>query len=254
MENEMLPKNGEELEKKESIQQDEILEVQETEQQQEGFEDDPAQLTRGKWCTIAGYAFIALGVLDFCLGTFSGIDLTGFRFSPIIFGGIGSSFIKFKDKFNNNREFFGTLALAVFATACVLAFSKYIGDARAKAFVGQWEESEDDGVTRILDLKEDKSFVLTLTDFKDSIQIQGQYKIVDVEGNKKALVWTFGLSTLRGPSSIDIFKEHNERVEQVEKEGQLYGLIDVRVEGDLLKYDGGALKKRNVEGAELPNK
>mgnify|MGYP002857230921 CR=1 FL=1 len=45
--------------------------------------------TREKICRYLGWAFYALAVLDFALGNFGNIDITGFKYSPVIFGAIG---------------------------------------------------------------------------------------------------------------------------------------------------------------------
>ena len=45
--------------------------------------------TREKVCRYIGFGFYALAVLDFALGTFGVVDITGFKYSPILFTAIG---------------------------------------------------------------------------------------------------------------------------------------------------------------------
>lgn len=45
--------------------------------------------TREKVCRYIGWAFYILAVLDFALGTFGNVDVTGFKYSPVIFIAIG---------------------------------------------------------------------------------------------------------------------------------------------------------------------
>ena len=45
--------------------------------------------TREKVCRYIGWAFYALAVLDFALGTSGTVDITGFKYSPVIFAAIG---------------------------------------------------------------------------------------------------------------------------------------------------------------------
>ena len=41
---------------------------------------------------IIGYAFYLIGILDWVLGNFGVIDITGVWWSPLVFGGIGAIF------------------------------------------------------------------------------------------------------------------------------------------------------------------
>jgi hypothetical protein len=45
--------------------------------------------TREKVCRYIGWAFYALAVLDLILANLDIMDITGFRYSPVIFAGIG---------------------------------------------------------------------------------------------------------------------------------------------------------------------
>ena len=45
--------------------------------------------TREKICRYIGWGFYVLASLDFALGNFGNIDITGFKYSPVLFGAIG---------------------------------------------------------------------------------------------------------------------------------------------------------------------
>ena len=92
-----------------------------------------------------------------------------------------------------------------------------------------------------------KTFVLIIVDDDGSVRIQGDYKIAEGEGNKKCLVMTYDINTLTEPELKDFFEDYNEKVKKAEEEGELYGLIGVRVEGNTLFYDNGSMKKMSIE-------
>ena len=57
---------------------------------------------------IAGYLFIALGILDFLL-SWIGVDITGFSQSPVIFGAIGGILLYLETHKGKVAEFEGSL-------------------------------------------------------------------------------------------------------------------------------------------------
>ena len=57
---------------------------------------------------IAGYLFIALGILDFLL-SWIGVDITGFSQSPVIFGAIGGILLYLEIQKGKVAEFEGSL-------------------------------------------------------------------------------------------------------------------------------------------------
>ena len=82
-------------------------------------------------------------------------------------------------------------------------------------------------------------------------EIQGNYKLVDVEGNKKCMVLTYDINTLTEPELKDFFTSQNEEVKKAEKENKSYGIIGVRVEGNTLLFDGGSLKRVQTGSSEI---
>ena len=58
--------------------------------------------TREKVCRYIGWAFYALAVLDFALGTFGNVDVTGFKYSPVIFAVIGYLISRFGGNVSEN--------------------------------------------------------------------------------------------------------------------------------------------------------
>ena len=53
-------------------------------------EEETVELsTRERICRYIGWAFYALAILDFALGQFGNVDITGFKYSPVLFAAIG---------------------------------------------------------------------------------------------------------------------------------------------------------------------
>lgn len=53
-------------------------------------EEETVELsTRERICRYIGWAFYALAILDFALGRFGNVDITGFKYSPVLFAAIG---------------------------------------------------------------------------------------------------------------------------------------------------------------------
>ena len=245
MENEVNTNSNLELEEQKTT-----LPQSEVEEQTVGQEaveiENAEQPASAKWCVYIGYALIALGLLDFCLGNFSGIDLVfTFKYTPVIFGAVGALLIKNHDTFGY-REILGIVGLLVILVMGTAFFKSAMQKAETQTFVGQWED-QIEGVTRIFDLKEDNTFVLKIIADDGSAQIQGEYKIAEGEGNKKCIVMTYDINTLTEPELKDFFEEYNEKVKKAEKKREIYGIVGVRVEGDsLLVYDNGSMKKSST--------
>lgn len=55
----------------------------------EQSEETEVLSTREKICRYIGWGFYGLAALDFALGTIGNVDITGFKYSPVIFGVIG---------------------------------------------------------------------------------------------------------------------------------------------------------------------
>lgn len=60
--------------------------------------------TREKVCRYLGWAFYALAVLDFALGNFGNIDITGFKYSPVLFAAIGYLISRYGGNVSNDDD------------------------------------------------------------------------------------------------------------------------------------------------------
>lgn len=60
--------------------------------------------TREKVCRYSGWAFYALAVLDFALGNFGNIDITGFKYSPVLFAAIGYLISRYGGNVSNDDD------------------------------------------------------------------------------------------------------------------------------------------------------
>ena len=60
--------------------------------------------TREKICRYLGWAFYALAVLDFALGNFGNIDITGFKYSPVLFVAIGYLISRYGGNVSNDDD------------------------------------------------------------------------------------------------------------------------------------------------------
>ena len=59
---------------------------------------------REKICRYLGWAFYALAVLDFALGNFGNIDITGFKYSPVLFVAIGYLISRYGGNVSNDDD------------------------------------------------------------------------------------------------------------------------------------------------------
>lgn len=253
MENQtMLDSNLESQNEKNDLPQNENEVVEQTEGQQTVEVEEPEQQpASAKWCVYIGYTLVALGLLDFCLGNFGGTDLVfTFKYTPVIFGAAGAFLIKNSNTFGY-RELFAIVGLIFILVIGTVFVKTAMQKADIQPFVGQWEEAIDDEVTRQYTLKEDKTFILKIIADDGSAEIQGNYELVDVEGNKKCMVLTYDINTLTEPELKDFFTSENEEVKKAEKENKSYGIIGVRVEGNTLLYDGGSLKRVQTGSSEI---
>lgn len=232
------------LERDETIQQSENNEKIDQVNLQTDYEDESKKAIRSKLYMLAGYGIIALGVLDYCLGTFWGVDITGFRFSPMVYGILGGAIVRFSDS-KSYSILFAMLGLAAIGTAFMIGLSRMDDNIKISQVVGQWEERLDSNVVVIWDLKEDKSFVQTFNDTEDSVSfsIKGKYNLSVTENGTLAFVTTYDLNTLSDSDAYDFCKEHNENVEKAQKNDELYGYLDFCVEGDTVRFDGGGWRK-----------
>ena len=69
---------------------------------EETEEETEVLSTREKVCRYIGWAFYALAVLDFALGTLGNVDVTGFKYSPVIFAVIGYLISRFGGNVSEN--------------------------------------------------------------------------------------------------------------------------------------------------------
>lgn len=70
-------------------QQGQFQQLQQS-QCQEPQQEQPQQSQTGVVLKLVEYLFYILAAADFLLGTFGIVDLTGFKYSPILFGAIGA--------------------------------------------------------------------------------------------------------------------------------------------------------------------